>query len=731
MSRTVDTVYRGHGHRHRSVQLSSKARPNSILQRLSSLRSPSLRGAFTPRRERFSVLHELDELPNEEVYQVDISFLEGPSSHFYQSNAGLPTPKDEPLPSASESRPVISGEASAPDSLAPVSHLNVPSDPHGDLSRSASLRQYGQRLAEKTNMIVSVRDVSPAVDLSSLEGTTAQLSGPTRDGTNLAHRSFYFPTDPEQPDWKPFSLKSYYIAMLIVVSLMLAGVQEYLCQKSKQWEKEGRGFVVFNSVAEMPTVEFFCWKYLPTIVMVSYGVLWQIADYEVKRLEPYYQLSQPTGNTAAKSLSLDYVTLWSYTVPIKAVKYRHWAVFVSSIGTILATTAAPSLQSPSINSVENPECRNSHKPACDGIRYFLRIDPVWSRLVTACLITVALLALVLLVQLRRKSGLLSDPRGVAGIAAMATKSHILRDFDGMDEALHDDIHAKLRHRRYILYKSTIWQGEYTHHAPPKTHTQTQTQNPHPIILRPIPLMSFMIAMAIFLPFIPAIAYTPLETIAHSTPWLPILIGTTIKQLWSTLEFNVKMLQPFHTLAHGRARPDQTLTLDYQGTPYGALVLQALLNKHYLVALAGTGSILADILTVTLSSLSLNSRSSTPRSVFSSVIISIAVVAVLIVSALFVFIRYRRPFMPRQPNTIASILAFVHQSRMLDDFVGTERFTNAQMAEMLVSRDKRYGLGWFKGRDQRPHCAIDEEPMLSRYVHGVSYLRARAPWEDVV
>lgn len=274
------------------------------------------------------------------------------------------------------------------------------------------------------------------------------------------------------------------------------------------------------SVAEMPTVEFFCWKYLPTIVMVTYGVLWQIADYEVKRLEPYYQLSQPTGNTAAQSLNLDYVTLWSYTVPIKAVKYRHWAVFVSSIGTILATTAAPSLQSPSINSVESPECKDSHKPACDGVRYFLRIDPVWSRLVTTCLITVALLALVLLVQLRRKYGLLSDPRGVAGIAAMATKSHILRDFDGMDEALHDDIHAKLRHRRYILYKSTIWQGEYTHHDPPKTHTQTQTQNPHPIILRPIPLMSFMIAMAIFLLFIPAIAYTPLKTITHSTPLAP-------------------------------------------------------------------------------------------------------------------------------------------------------------------------------------------------------------------
>lgn len=87
-------------------------------------------------------------------------------------------------------------------------------------------------------------------------------------------------------------------------------------------------------------------------------------------------------------------------------------------------------------------------------------------------------------------------------------------------------------------------------------------------------------------------------------------------------------------------------------------------------------------------------------------------------------------MPRQPSTIASILAFIYQSRMLEDFDGTERFTNAQMEAMLVAKNKRYGLGWVKGLDQRPHCAVDEEPMLSRYVHGVSYIKARAPWEDV-
>ncbi|EAW09868.1 DUF3433 domain-containing protein [Aspergillus clavatus NRRL 1] len=589
-------------------------------------------------------------------------------------------------------------------------------------------------------MIVSVRELSPAVDLSSLEGHggTPEEEEPDparlkKAGTNLVHRSFFFPTDPEQPDWKPFSLKSYYIAMLTVVSLVLAGVQEYLYQRSHRLEKEGRGLVNFNDVDEISTLLFFCWKYLPTMVMVAYGVLWQITDFEVKRLEPYYQLSQPTGSTAAQSLNLDYATLWSYTVPIKAFKYKHWAVFVSSVASILATTAAPSLQSPSIDSVENPKCNDDPGTNCpDDFRYFIRIKAVWSRLVTVCLILVALFSIVLLIQLRRKSGLLSDPHGVAGIAAMATKSHILRDFDGMDEALHDDIHEKLRHRRYILYKSTIWQGEYTKNETSiRTDKPLKPPNPNPILLRPPFLMAFMISMAVFLPFIPAIAFTNLNIIARKLPWLPILLATSIKQLWTTLEFDVKLLHPFRTLATGPAPASQTLTLDYRGTPYGLLPAQALLNGHSLVALVGTGSILADILTITLASLALKAGTESPRSFIASSVLSIVIVAVLIAVAFLVFLRHRTPFMPRQPATIASILAFVHHSRMLDDFVGTERYSNARMQELLAAKNKRYALGWFKGRDSRPHCAIDEEPMLSRYVHGVSYLQAQAPWEENV
>ena len=114
-------------------------------------------------------------------------------------------------------------------------------------------------------------------------------------------------------------------------------------------------------------------------------------------------------------------------------------------------------------------------------------------------------------------------------------------------------------------------------------------------------------------------------------------------------------------------------------------------------------------------------------------LSIAILSFSITAAALVYVRRRHPFLPREPSTIAAVLAFIYASNMLDDFIDTERFTNKQMETMLKSkrdangRPKRYGLGWFRGRDGIFHCAIDEEPMRSKYVHGKPYSLAHEPW----
>ena len=622
-----------------------------------------------------------------------------------------------------------------------------------EVQRAKSIRDLAQDLARRTQQVVAVDDPpisnisGGAVDLSLLEGTerrprmTTSFNDIMPDSRSTAAntQSYFYPDDPNPPNWKPFTMSRPFILLLIIMSLALAAIQEWLCQLSIRREVQKRGILSFDHVTDVPLWSFFCWKYLPTLIFVIYGVMWQIMDFEVKRLEPYYQLSRPSGSTAAESLNLDHLSLWSYLVPFKAFKLRQWAVFCSAVGNLLTTSVCPSLQNPSVRFDQNSECEAGPCPTGQN-KFFVRIEPGWSRALTSFLIITAVLAIILLVELRRKSGLLSDPKGIAGIAAMATKSHILNDFQGMDLATHRQIHSKLRHRRYLLYKSSIWPGEYDK-SREEQYEGMNLESPHPTMLRltgGIPFVSFL---AFCLLAVPVINFTGARIVPNSAPWLPILIATLIKIVWNTLECDVRTTEPFYILSKGNALPEMSLTLDYQGTVYGWFPIKALLNGHYIVALVGFCSMLADLLTVTVSSFSVNgagflhsspdsnaaSEDETFKSFWASVILSIVILSALILSAALVYALRRHPFLPRQPATIAAVLAFIHASKMLYDFIDTERLSNKDMERRLKEKGKRYGLGWFKGRDGQWHCAIDEEPMRSRYVHGVNYTMAQEPW----
>lgn len=98
--------------------------------------------------------------------------------------------------------------------------------------------------------------------------------------------------------------------------------------------------LVFGSVAageNQPDVlssgDEFGYRYFPTLISVVYGLLWAWIDHDIKRLEPYFQLSQPGGALARDSLLLNYPYSLVATVPVTAFKRKHWAVFYS--GTIL------------------------------------------------------------------------------------------------------------------------------------------------------------------------------------------------------------------------------------------------------------------------------------------------------------------------------------------------------------------------------------------------------------
>ncbi|SPQ22145.1 62bb5e34-0fbd-43c3-aaf1-ad40301baea8 [Thermothielavioides terrestris] len=631
------------------------------------------------------------------------------------------------------------------------------------VSRTETVRRLGQSAANRRGEVIEVvmedhdagasDDKVDAVDVSLVSGPDAGDPVPfvmrqTTFPTSKATTAVFYP----QPNWKPFSMRWPYLLFLIVLSLGLGAGVEMLYRWSAQTP-----LVSFRSPSEIPAAQYFAVKFLPMIIAVSYGVLWQITNFDVMRLEPFYQLSKEGGALAAESLNVDYLTQFNLFRPLRALHYRHYAVALSSVASLLANTLVPTLGAASIILTPDRDTR-LRSP---NIEKHILLHHVWSRLLTATFAIIAFLGCILFCQLQtRRSGLLADVKGIAGLASMATVSHILMDFKDTDVATHQDIHNKLKNRRYVLRNSALAPDDSrttnttsTNANPTAADRYTRNHlsaNPQPLMLRPLGALPFLAALVGFTALLPTVLFTPATALADRAPWLVTALAVVLKLSWGALETDVRLLEPYVILARRHAAP-ATLALDYTTMPVGWVAVKAAVHRHWVVFWVGVGTLLAEVLTVLVTSLvtgegkvfgangggggqgmpaeAINAGQETVPSFWLSLALALLILLYMIATAGAVFARRRRVFMPRQPNTIASVLAYIHQSKMLYDFVGTSKFSAADMVRRLEARGKTYGLGWFRGRDGQSHCGVDEEELLSEYKPGYDYSRATKPWEE--
>ncbi|KAI4864280.1 hypothetical protein F4820DRAFT_449117 [Hypoxylon rubiginosum] len=621
----------------------------------------------------------------------------------------------------------------------------------------AGLKELGQSEANRRGEVIEVIIEEPAdVDLSSMVGPSAVGLDPSRMRHSqfpmqMSKREVFYP----QPNWKPFFMRWPYITGLILLSVGLAICQEILYQKSAK-----EPLIKFQSATDIGSGYYFVFKFVPTIITVTYGVLWQNTDFEVKRLEAFYQLSKEGGALAAESINVDYITLFNFTRPFQALHRKHYAVAISSIATLLAVSLVPTLGAAAL--VLSPD--QDTRLLDPNVEKTITLHPVLSRILTMTFFTIAVLGCVLFYQLNsRRSGLLSDVKGIAGLASMAVVSHIMMDFKDMDVAKPKDIHHKLKNRRYALRNSSLVPEDAT---PVSTSESDKYQdahlpeNPHPLMLRAEGCIPFIIGILLFLGFIPVFLFTPASVLTNKAPWVVTALAVCIKLTWGSLETAIRMMEPYYILSKRHA-PAKTLTLDYTALPFAVVAAHALFNRHWLVFLVSWGTVMVEALTIFVTSLAtvegrdfldiigraeddgygygeddnddeflqkgLGSGSETVLSFTVTLALTALILLYLCVVAAAVFVRRRHPFLPRQPNTIASVLAFVHQSKMLYDFVGTAKYTNAQMRGRLEAIGKTYGLGWFNGRDGQTHCGVDEEELTGNYKHGIDYSQGNKPW----
>lgn len=130
------------------------------------------------------------------------------------------------------------------------------------------------------------------------------------------------------------------LCAVVIISLGLAGVLEFLAQKS---QRQG-GLALSSSMDSFSESVNIAYLYMPTTVAVLYSLLWTWIDLDVRRMQPWLELSRPHGASAEQSLLLNYPFEFLAFVPIKAWRQRHWPVFITGSVMMLVFWAITPLQ---------------------------------------------------------------------------------------------------------------------------------------------------------------------------------------------------------------------------------------------------------------------------------------------------------------------------------------------------------------------------------------------------
>ncbi|KAJ5280688.1 hypothetical protein N7478_006060 [Penicillium angulare] len=158
-------------------------------------------------------------------------------------------------------------------------------------------------------------------------------------------KAFIAPFHPRGPNgrqkgWRPFALRPPFLAGLVCLTcamfLTLEGLRQYSNRKG--------GLVFFNDTDDVTSLQSFLYNYLPIIISLLLLMVWTVADFDVLRLEPYFQLSQPAG-AAANVLFINYNFGQTILTPINAARRRHWVVLWVSMVTLSIRMILPALSS--------------------------------------------------------------------------------------------------------------------------------------------------------------------------------------------------------------------------------------------------------------------------------------------------------------------------------------------------------------------------------------------------
>lgn len=125
-------------------------------------------------------------------------------------------------------------------------------------------------------------------------------------------------TGANRPTWKPIAFSPITLIFATLVAWSLIAILQILLVTSEQ----NGGIILASTIDDIDIAKSFEYLYLPTVVALVFSIFWSWIDLQVKRVEPYHQLSQQDGAWGKDSLLMSYPFDFLPFVPLSAFKSR-------------------------------------------------------------------------------------------------------------------------------------------------------------------------------------------------------------------------------------------------------------------------------------------------------------------------------------------------------------------------------------------------------------------------
>lgn len=124
---------------------------------------------------------------------------------------------------------------------------------------------------------------------------------------------------PGSPNWHPWPLRKPFLLLFIMLCLLLIIAIELVVQGCSR-----SGCHIFGAASRSIISTSTNWAYnlLPTALTLGLSFLWAVPHHDLMRLEPFFQMSTPTGATADDSILLEYSYTLPFLIPFVAARRR-------------------------------------------------------------------------------------------------------------------------------------------------------------------------------------------------------------------------------------------------------------------------------------------------------------------------------------------------------------------------------------------------------------------------